>query len=124
MSNTDILAKIDNIVKTDSELNSIYSYMDANGMTPENILEKLTALEKLKQMLKDGVVNFVYKKMNGEIREAYGTRADDILKGHGSAPTGKRRSSPATFPYYDIEKSDWRCFKPELLMRICTDYTI
>ena len=124
MNNTDIISKIETITKTDSELKATYSYMSALSIAPDVILEKLTLLDTLKQMMHDGVVNFVFKKVNGEIREAFGTRADDVLKLHGSTPSGKRKPSPSTFPYYDIEKGDWRCFKPESLIRICADYTI
>ena len=65
--------------------------------------------------LKNGVVQFSYKKNDGTIRVAKGTlveKALPIVKGTG------RPTAPNLFLYYDVEKSSFRSFKRINLLKI------
>lgn len=65
--------------------------------------------------LKNGVVQFSYKKNDGTTRVAKGTlveKALPIVKGTG------RPTAPNLFLYYDVEKTSFRSFKRINLLKI------
>jgi hypothetical protein len=79
----------------------------------ENITKALLAL------LSKGIVTFTYRKVDGTIRNAVGTRNLGMLRtAYGifvpSPKTG--RDNPTS--YYDINKEDWRSFKAENVLAI------
>lgn len=72
-------------------------------------------LVKLTEALKTpGPVRIVYFKKDGTLRRALATldlgTATANMTGTGRTP------SPKVFTYWDIEKSDWRCFNPQNLV--------
>ena len=70
---------------------------------------------KLKAAMKGRIVKFYFQKIDGTLREAYGTLAERLLpptKGTG------RRANETTQVYYDTEKQEYRCFKRANLVRI------
>lgn len=82
-------------------------------MNMENITKALLAL------LSKGIVTFTYRKVDGTIRNAVGTRNLDMLRtAYGIfVPTPKTgRNNPTA--YYDIDKEDWRSFKAENVLAI------
>ena len=85
--------------------------------------EDLQTLLMLKRIMSDDVAKFTYVKKGGETRVAYGTRDPKIINSITSAapPADKKRTS-AVFSYFDIEKMDWRCFLPQNLHLINTEY--
>lgn len=65
--------------------------------------------------LKNGVVQFSYKKNDGTTRIAKGTlleKALPLIKGNG------RPTAPNLFLYYDVEKLSFRSFKRINLLKI------
>ena len=79
----------------------------------QNITKALLAL------LNKGIVNFTYRKVDGTIRTAIGTRNLCLAcQSLGiSIPMPKTgRNNPTA--YYDIEKEDWRSFKAENILSI------
>lgn len=83
--------------------------------------ELATALHTL---LAHNVVSFTYRKVNGEIRNARGTRNLALVETQTgvSVPTPKGKEQPNA--YYDINVMGWRSYKPENLISIdgiCTD---
>lgn len=123
MTNEEAFKQIQTIVAGDSEMQTMYNYFSNLKYDNSEILVKISLLNTLKLAMKDSVVQFVFKKKNGETRIAFGTRASDILSQNNSTPQGQRKCE-TTFPYYDIERKDWRCFKPELLESISTNYIL
>lgn len=79
----------------------------------QNITKALLAL------LNKGIVNFTYRKVDGSIRTAVGTRnlcfACQALGISIPLPKTGRNNPTA---YYDIEKEDWRSFKAENVISI------
>lgn len=66
--------------------------------------------ENLKELLKDSVVNFTFRKKNGEIREAIGTRCLDIAEGitENDIPKGVKEEIDSVITFWDCEKHAWR----------------
>lgn len=69
----------------------------------------------LKQLLSEGIVEFTFKKKNGEIRTAKGSRSIEVLMNTPSSgfmeenkPTGVGKESTTAVPYWDFEKQAWR----------------
>ena len=73
----------------------------------------------LLSLLNKGIVRFTYRKVDGTIREALGTRNLDIARDALNIyiPNPKTgRTNPTA--YYDLEKEDWRSFKAEYVISI------
>ena len=124
MTVAEIRASIQTLCEQDNEMRSIYVHLDQMMDWPINeIFNLMVLIEELKKRMKDDVVHFTFKKKDGSIRQAYGTRANDVLIQRDSIP-GDNGHSRGTFPYFDIERQAWRCFKVETLMDIDRGYTI
>lgn len=70
---------------------------------------------RLRKRMYEGAVNFIFKKVNGELREAYGTlnNIEHLLSG-----SNKFISDLLTFRYYDLESRGFRAFKIQNLETI------
>ena len=85
--------------------------------------EKFIKMEKFevnindfKNALRKGVVNFKYKKKNGEIRDAKGTLNVEIM-GEENTPKGTGYDIVDTnIRYYDLNSEGWRSFIAENLI--------
>ena len=70
--------------------------------------------EELKENLKNGIVEFSYKKKDGTIRNAKGTLNPDIVKEKNEnafTNNGRTRSVPDNVQtYYDVVSNGWRTF--------------
>lgn len=69
---------------------------------------------KLRRGIKKRIVKFYFQKIDGSLREAYGTMNPDIIP----APTGTRKPADTVQTYFDTEKQEYRCFKKANLIRI------
>lgn len=72
---------------------------------------------ELKNKLLNGVAHFLYTKKNGEIREAWGT-TNPTLAAKYTNGRGCSREMYATTAYFDIEKSAWRSFRWESIVKV------
>jgi hypothetical protein len=72
----------------------------------------------LHSLLAHNIVSFTYRKVNGEIRHAIGTRNLTLAEIHTctTIPTPQGAEQPNS--YYDVEKMGWRSYKPENLISI------
>lgn len=72
----------------------------------------------LHTLLAQNIVSFTFRKVNGEIRHAKGTRnilaAENYTSQYISRPMGEEQPNS----YYDVEKMGWRSYKPENLISI------
>ena len=77
-----------------------------------------TLNETLRRLLATNIVCFTYKKVNGEIRHAKGTRNLTLARGYTgeSIPTPTGYEQPNS--YYDVESLGWRSYRPENLISI------
>lgn len=76
----------------------------------------------LKTMLSEGLVTFTFKKVNGEIRSATGTR---ILKPYiamgftdADMPKGTGKETPGVVAFWDIDKGAWRSVREDSIISI------
>lgn len=74
-------------------------------------IENNNTYQQLEDLLNMGWVHFVYNKVDGTRREAYGTRnlnSEGI--GFDAIPYGGRVVPEHVLTYYDRDKDGWRCF--------------
>ncbi len=87
-----------------------------NGFTMSEALKVAWANMKLKAAMKNRIVKFYFQKVDGSIREAYGTLKESLLppiKG-----TDSRKKSDTLQVYFDTEKQAYRSFKVANLIKI------
>lgn len=72
----------------------------------------------LHTLLAHNVVLFTFRKVNGEIRHAKGTRNLDVARNHTGEYIPNPKGAEQPNSYYDIEVMGWRSYKPENLISI------
>lgn len=96
-----------------SDLRSImtmaWQFVKRNGINLSEALKKAWQVFKLKAKMAKGIVRFYFRKVDGTIREAYGTLRADLMPEIKGDDT--RRKNDTTQTYYDTEKQAFRCFK-------------
>ena len=77
----------------------------------------------LRTLLAKNIVRFTYRKVDGTLRQAIGTRNLDLARNYYNGkgidhyiPTPKGAEQP--YSYYDLEKMAWRSYKPSNLISI------
>lgn len=86
-----------------------WQFVKQNGFTLSEALKCAWANIKLRAKMHMGIVEFFYKKVDGSMRQAFGTlKADRIPQTSGE---NKRKPNANLFTYFDTEKNEWRCFK-------------
>lgn len=90
-----------NIMKT------AWGFVKTYGISLRDALKKAWAIAKVKVAMKSGIAHFRFTKVDGTIREAWGTLKEGVVP----ATNGTRKASPSVVTYYDTEKAAWRCFK-------------
>lgn len=78
---------------------------------------KSIMIESLKKQMSNGLAHFVYTKKDGTTREAWGTTNPQLVKKYVNG-NGVSREYYATTAYFDIEKSAWRSFRWENIIRV------
>ena len=76
--------------------------------------------ERLKQMLREGSVEFEYTKKDGTTRIAVGTTKLDLFKDSANykQPVGSREVNSDIITYWDLDKDGWRSFNGNQLTHI------
>lgn len=97
--------------KTDlrSIMQMAWQFVKRNGITLADALKKAWQVFKLKAQMMKGIVRFYFRKVDGSIREAYGTLRTDLMpeiKGEDN-----RRKNDTVQTYFDTERQEFRCFK-------------
>jgi hypothetical protein len=95
-------------------MNLAWQFVKRNGFSMSEALKTAWRNIKLRAELAKGIVKFYFVKVDGSIREAYGTLKSSLLP----ETKGNRRESVTTQTYFDTEKQEWRCFKIANLVRI------
>lgn len=103
-----------------SDLRSImqmaWQFVKRNGFTMSEALRAAWLNFKLKVRMAVAIVKFYFQKVDGSIREAYGTLRTDIMP--ATSGNDNRRKNDTVQTYFDTEKSEFRCFKRANLIRI------
>lgn len=98
-----------------SIMRAAWGFVRRNGFTLSEALKQAWMLFKLKARMARGIVRFYFRKVDGSLREAWGTLSSAIVP-----PTlgCDRKPNPTVQTYYDTEKSEWRCFKIANLVNV------
>ena len=93
-----------------------WQFVKRNGFTMSEALKAAWANIKLRTAMNNRIVKFYFQKVDGSIREAYGTLKDNLIP----ATSGDNRKRNDTVQvYFDTEKQEWRCYKKANLISIC-----
>lgn len=87
-----------------------------NGYSMSEALKTAWMNIKLKAAMKERRVKFYFQKVDGSIREAYGTLKDSLLP--DSKGTDSRKKSDTVQTYFDTERGEFRCYKVANLVKI------
>ena len=93
-----------------------WAFVKRNGLSMAEALRKAWLNAKLKLALAIRIVKFYFQKIDGTIREAYGTL--NLRRVPVTTGTDTRKRNDTVQVYYDTEKREWRCFKKANLIRI------
>lgn len=85
------------------------------GWSLSEALKQSWKAYRLRKMMHAGSVDFIFKKVSGEMREAHGT-LNNIE--HLLSSSDKFSSDLLTFRYYDLESRGFRAFKVQNLETI------
>lgn len=86
-----------------------------NGFSMSEAMKCAWANMKLKTAMKQRIVKFYFKKVDGSVREAYGTLKENLIP----ATSGESRKKNDTVQvYFDTERQEYRCFKKANLLNI------
>ena len=92
-----------------------WQFVRRNGYSMSEALKCAWVNFKLRKAMTSRIVKFYFQKIDGSIREAFGTLASDIVP---ETSDSNRKRNDSVQVYYDTEKADWRCFKKANLMSI------
>lgn len=96
-------------------MRTAWSFVKINGMSMAEALKCAWCNYKVRVAMISRIVKFYFQKVDGSIREAYGTLKSDIVP---ETQESGRKPNPSVQVYYDLEKASWRCFKRANLLRM------
>lgn len=92
-----------------------WTFVKRNGFSMSEALKCAWANMKLKVAMKQRIVKFYFKKVDGSVREAYGTLKENLIP----ATSGDSRKKNDTVQvYFDTERQEYRCYKKANLLNI------
>ena len=92
-----------------------WQFVRRNGYTMAEALKCAWANFKLRKAMANRIVRFYFQKVDGSIREAFGTLAANIVPQTNGT---ERKANDTVQTYFDTEKQAWRCYKKANLVRI------
>ncbi len=96
-------------------MSQAWQMVKKNGYTMAEALRIAWLNFKLRIKMMSGIVKFYFTKVDGTVREAYGTLKTELLP---AIKGTERKTNPTVQTYYDTEKGEYRCFKVANLARI------
>lgn len=96
-------------------MNLAHTFCKRYGYDMSNALKVAWANIKLCTALNKGIVKFYFQKVDGSIRQAFGTLAETLTP---ETSGGDRKKNDTVQTYFDTEVGGWRCFKKANLIRI------
>ena len=92
-----------------------WQFVKRNGYTMSEALKVAWTNFKLMKQMKDRIVKFYFQKVDGSVREAYGTLKENLIP----VTSGDNRKKNETVQvYFDTERQEYRCFKKANLIKI------
>lgn len=93
-----------------------WTFVKRNGFSMSEAMKCAWANMKLKAAMKDRIVKFYFQKVDGSVREAFGTLKESLLP--PTVGDDNRKKNDTVQVYFDTEKSEYRCFKKANLLRM------
>lgn len=93
-----------------------WQFVKRNGYSLSEALRAAWANVKLRAAMSSRIVRFYFRKVDGTMREAFGTLSDRLTP--ATAGTSTRRTNDTVQTYFDTEKQEWRCFKKANLIAV------
>lgn len=90
-------------------MSSAWRFFRISGQSFSECLKLAWSNFKTVQKMQKGIVKFYFQKVDGSIREAYGTLSEKIIPKADQA--NNRKKNDTVQIYFDTECQDWRCFK-------------
>lgn len=112
MKRTVINSEMSNTMK--GIMSEAWQFVKRNGYTRSEALKVAWRNYKLRKALKVGIVQFYFKKIDGTVRQAFGTLKESVVP----ATQGTRKQYAGTQVYFDTMKQDWRCYRTCNLLSI------
>lgn len=100
---TTFKSQMSELMKQSWQLVKVYGFSIAEAM------KQMWAIIKLKSAMRKGIAKFLYTKLDGTVRTAWGTLKSDLIP--ASAGTDNRKKNDTVMVYFDQEKESYRCFK-------------
>lgn len=92
-----------------------WQFVKRNGFTMSEALKTAWLNIKLKSKMGSKIVKFYYQKVDGSLREAYGTLKESLLP---ETKGSDRKPNDTLLTYFDTEKGEWRRCKKANLVKI------
>lgn len=89
-------------------MNLAWQFVKRNGFSMRDALKAAWLNIKLRIAMKTRIVKFYYQKVDGTVREAYGTLQESLLP--PTLGTG-RKANETLQTYFDTERMEYRCYK-------------
>lgn len=93
-----------------------WQFVRKNGFTMSEALKCAWANMKLKLQMKSKIVKFYFQKVDGSVREAYGTLNEKLMP--TITGTDNRKKNDTVQTYFDTERQEFRCYKKANLLKI------
>ena len=91
-----------------------WQFVKKNGYSLSEALKVAWMNIKLKVQMKKRIVKFYFQKVDGSLREAFGTLSENVVP----QTQGARKMNATCQVYFDTERESWRCFKKANLIKI------
>lgn len=85
------------------------------GFTMAEAMKQAWAISKLRKAMHGGIVKFIYTKLDGTVRTAWGTLAENLM---GETKGSGRKPNETLVTYWDTEKEAFRSFKAANYVRM------
>lgn len=96
-------------------MNLAWQLIRKNGFSMSEALKCAWVNFKLKAQMKSKIVKFYFQKVDGSIREAFGTLSEKLMP---ATKGTDRKANETVQTYYDTEVGEFRCFKKANLLKI------
>lgn len=91
-----------------------WQFVKKNGYSLSEALKVAWLNIKLKAQMKKRICKFYFQKVDGSLREAFGTLNEHVIP----QTQGARKMNDTCQVYFDTERESWRCFKKANLIKV------
>ena len=96
-------------------MNLAWQFVKKNGYTMAEALKCAWVNIKLRAALNKRICKFYFQKVDGSLREAYGTLKAELIP---QTKGDERKRNNTVQVYFDTEKQEYRCFKKANLIKL------